>query len=177
MANNVVITAADSPTVVFGSALDNTQTDNFFNLGAATLSMEKAETSTSPACDRQQQDSQSQQLDRPSSACRTPSRWMEARTSTDPHRPRPRRLLHRPRQWRPQQRRRHTTLFDGHGQVGVHSTATAPAGHNTVFIDTLPGGTSTYPSAVRINGDSIGFTNTVSIGDRQHRELGWHGDE
>jgi len=37
MANNVVITEAESPSVFFGSALSNTQTDNFFNFGTGNI--------------------------------------------------------------------------------------------------------------------------------------------
>ncbi len=57
MANNVVITAADSPTVVFGSALDNTQTDNFFNFGAGnTIEWRRRKHQRHRLGDRQQHD-------------------------------------------------------------------------------------------------------------------------
>ena len=169
MANNVVITAADSPTVVFGSALDNTQTDNFFNFGAGntingeggninvaglvtdsntTVNLNSLTGAITGVSDTFTLDGSANHLtDTTPTAASTINFTVLGNGGFNT-----------------------VDVTNAPGstvtvKVGVDSTATAPAGHNTVFIDTLPGGTNNVSLGGADNTvTAIGSTNTVSIG-------------
>jgi hypothetical protein len=167
MANNVVIT--DSGVVVFGSALDNTQTDNFFNFGtdntiegeggninvtglatdsATTVVLNSVSGAITGVSDTFTLDGSANSLiDTTPTAASTINFTVLGNGGFNG-----------------------VDVTNAPGstvtvKVGVDPTAFAPAGHNTVDIDTLPGGTNNVSLGGADNTvDLIGSTNTVSIG-------------
>ena len=167
MANNVVIT--DSGVAVFGSALDNTQTDNFFNFGAGnTIEGEGGNINVTGLTTDSNTMVNLNSLTGAITGVSDTFRLDGSKNSLTDTTPTTASMIN------------FTVLGNGGSNsvdvtnapgstvnvnIGVDPSATAPAGHNTVYIDTLPGGTNT----VSLGGPDnmvnlIGSTNTVSIG-------------
>ena len=167
MANDVVIT--NSGVVVFGSALDNTQTDNFFNFGAGnTIEGEGGNINVTGLTTDSNTTVNLNSLTGAITGVSDTFTLHGSKNSLIDTTPTPASTIN------------FTVLGNGGSNsvnvtnapgskvnvnIGVDPSATAPAGHNTVDINTLPGGTNTVSLGGADNMvNLVGSTNTVSIG-------------